>query len=80
MEEFLNMGGYAVYVWPSYGLTALFMIALTLSSLHTLSKRKRQLAELEAKRPPRRAPRTAQPQTAQPQTAPTQTAQESSSS
>jgi heme exporter protein D len=21
MSEFLNMGGYAAYVWPSYGLT-----------------------------------------------------------
>ena len=22
MSEFFNMGGYAVYVWPSYGLAA----------------------------------------------------------
>ncbi len=25
MSEFLNMGGYAVYVWSSYGLAALIL-------------------------------------------------------
>ncbi len=25
MSEFLNMGGYATYVWPSYGLAALVL-------------------------------------------------------
>ncbi len=27
MIEFLNMGGYAAYVWPSFGVTALLMVA-----------------------------------------------------
>jgi len=27
MMEFFNMGGYALYVWGSFGATALFMIA-----------------------------------------------------
>lgn len=26
MKEFLNMGGYAAYVWPSYGLTLITII------------------------------------------------------
>lgn len=26
MKEFLNMGGYALYVWGSFGMTALLMI------------------------------------------------------
>jgi heme exporter protein D len=26
MSEFLNMGGYAAYVWPSYGLTLAVII------------------------------------------------------
>lgn len=26
MNEFLNMGGYAAYVWPSYGLTLTVII------------------------------------------------------
>ncbi len=25
MSEFFNMGGYAMYVWPSYGLAALIL-------------------------------------------------------
>ena len=25
MSEFLNMGGYAIYVWPSYGLAAMLL-------------------------------------------------------
>ncbi|VAW65054.1 hypothetical protein MNBD_GAMMA11-2072 [hydrothermal vent metagenome] len=25
VSEFFNMGGYAVYVWPSYGLTAIVL-------------------------------------------------------
>ncbi|MEE8366147.1 MAG: heme exporter protein CcmD [Gammaproteobacteria bacterium] len=25
MSEFFNMGGYAIYVWPSYGLTAIIL-------------------------------------------------------
>jgi len=27
MKEFFNMGGYALYVWGSFGMTALLMIA-----------------------------------------------------
>lgn len=27
MNEFLAMGGYAVYVWPAYGITAVVLIA-----------------------------------------------------
>ena len=27
MNEFLHMGGYAAYVWPSFGVTALLMVA-----------------------------------------------------
>jgi len=26
VNEFLNMGGYAAYVWPSYGLTLVVII------------------------------------------------------
>jgi heme exporter protein D len=26
MSEFLNMGGYAAWVWPSYGLTLIVII------------------------------------------------------
>ena len=26
MSEFLNMGGYAMFVWPSYGLTLIVLL------------------------------------------------------
>jgi len=26
LQHFLNMGGYAQYVWPAYGLTALVLL------------------------------------------------------
>jgi heme exporter protein CcmD len=26
MAEFLNMGGYAVYVWPAYAITAIVLM------------------------------------------------------
>ncbi len=26
MQEFFNMGGYAAYVWPSYGLALLILL------------------------------------------------------
>jgi heme exporter protein D len=26
LSEFLDMGGYALYVWPSFGLTALLVV------------------------------------------------------
>ncbi|WNC73148.1 heme exporter protein CcmD [Thalassotalea psychrophila] len=31
--EFLNMGGYAFYVWLSYGFTAVLLIILTINSV-----------------------------------------------
>ena len=27
MVEFLNMGGYAAFVWPAFGITAVIMVA-----------------------------------------------------
>lgn len=31
MQEFFDMGGYALYVWPSYGLAALLLAANALA-------------------------------------------------
>jgi heme exporter protein D len=28
VQEFLDMGGYAAFVWPAYGITALIMVIL----------------------------------------------------
>jgi heme exporter protein CcmD len=35
LQTFFEMGGYAEYVWPAYGLTALILIWNTWSALHS---------------------------------------------
>ena len=45
LHDFLNMGGYAAYVWPAYGLAALVMIANAVLPLRHLRK---QLDELRS--------------------------------
>ena len=52
-EAFFAMGGYALYVWGSYGVTFLLIVAEILS----LTLRKRGiLAGLRSQGAPRRAP------------------------
>ena len=43
-EQFLNMGGYGWYVWPSYGLTALVLLINCLSPMLQRKQLLRQLA------------------------------------
>jgi heme exporter protein D len=45
--DFLSMGGYAAYVWPALGLTAVVLIGLWVVTLRTLRTRERQLQLLE---------------------------------
>ncbi len=54
VSEYLAMGGYARFVWPAYGLTALVMLGLLAWSWRTLKARERQLASLQAVAPRRR--------------------------
>lgn len=42
-NEFLNMGGYAFYVWLSYGVTAALLIFLLIASLHKNKTVKKQI-------------------------------------
>jgi heme exporter protein D len=44
VEQFLNMGGYGWYVWPSYGLTALVLLINYLSPMLQRKQLLRQLA------------------------------------
>ena len=48
ITAFLEMGGYATFVWPSLGLTAAVMIGLLVATLRQLRSRQRRLADLEA--------------------------------
>jgi heme exporter protein D len=43
LENFLNMGGYAWYVWGSYGVTAVVLVAEMLS---LRARRRRALQEV----------------------------------
>jgi len=50
MAEFFHMGGYGLYVWGSFGVTALFMIAEPLmlrGRSRQIKKRIARLARLE---------------------------------
>jgi heme exporter protein D len=56
MAAFLDMGGYAATVWPSYGVTAVILIGLLVFSLRQLAKRREHLDALEAERERSRIP------------------------
>lgn len=47
MREFLDMGGYAAFVWPAYGLTAALLLLLVFDSLRRLNQRLAELARFE---------------------------------
>jgi heme exporter protein D len=46
LEEFFNMGGYAVYVWSSYGLAFIVMLLIF---IQPISARKQILKDLRMK-------------------------------
>ncbi len=46
MSEFLDMGGYAMYVWPSYGLAFVILVANWVSPL---MQRRRILTDIARK-------------------------------
>ncbi len=50
MAEFFYMGGYAAFVWPSYGLAALVFIGVIWQSLADLRAQKRLVDKLEKRR------------------------------
>lgn len=49
-REFLAMGGYAAYVWPAFGVTAVVMIGLVVGSVRALRRDERALAALDPRR------------------------------
>lgn len=44
---FVEMGGYGVYVWPAFGVTALVLAALAVASLRRLRAREQTLAGMQ---------------------------------
>ncbi len=51
MAEFFSMGGYAFYVWSSYGLAALTLGGLTWFSFATAHARRKELEMIEKMKP-----------------------------
>lgn len=48
VAKFLDMGGYAAYVWPALGLTVLVLAGLLVASVKSARRREAELARLEA--------------------------------
>lgn len=47
-EGFLAMGGYAAYVWPSYGLAAVVMLVLFAAASRRASAAAQRLKQLQS--------------------------------
>lgn len=48
LGKFLEMGGYAAYVWPALGLTVVVLAGLLILSAKSVRRREAELARLEA--------------------------------
>ncbi len=44
---YLEMGGYAAYVWPAYGISLLGIVGMVFWTLHAFRQVSRKLAILE---------------------------------
>ena len=51
LNTFFEMGGYAAYVWPGYGLAAVAMVGLLLVTLRGLRTREKEFAKVRRNRP-----------------------------
>ncbi len=49
MNEFLAMGGYAVFVWPAYGASVIVLVALVIASRRRLKRLEQALAQAEGR-------------------------------
>jgi heme exporter protein D len=54
MASYFDMGGYAGYVWPAYGVAAVILGGMVAASLIGSKARRAQLALLERTHPRRR--------------------------
>ena len=47
MDGFWDMGGYAAFVWPSYAIAAVVLVAAAVTGVRWLRRMERRLDELE---------------------------------
>ena len=50
MAEFFEMGGYAPYIWPAFGVVAVGLVGLGYASWSAMKKMNAEAARLKAKR------------------------------
>ncbi len=50
MEKYFSMGGHGAYIWPSYLIAAVVLIALLVTSLRAVRTREAQLKTLRQAR------------------------------
>ncbi len=51
VQTFLAMGGYGIFVWPAFALTAVILIGLLVTTLHRLHALQNDLSRLHDPRP-----------------------------
>jgi len=51
LRAFFAMGGYAVFVWPAFGLTAVILVGLLVTTIRRLRAVQSTLARLPAPAP-----------------------------
>jgi heme exporter protein D len=54
VHRFLDMGGYARFIWPAYGLAVIVLGGFLVTSIAAYRRTKRDLAALDAQRGGRR--------------------------
>lgn len=47
VDSFLAMGGYAAFIWPAFGITAVVLVGLAVLSRRSLKSRESTLARLQ---------------------------------
>ncbi len=50
VSAFLDMGGYAAFVWPSFAITAVVLVGMLVASLRWLRSNEAALDALQAER------------------------------
>jgi heme exporter protein D len=50
--HYLAMGGFALYVWPAFGVAVVIMAALAINSIAVYRRRRRELDRLEREEAP----------------------------
>jgi heme exporter protein D len=50
ITTYFNMGGYAAWIWPAYGLATVALVTILVTTLRTLKARTREFDALKASR------------------------------